>query len=95
MTTNKRQRLRVDLGDWDGNTAYAKYDNFSIGSYQEKYQLASVGRYLGTAGRKLNSVRFATFGVVIQCLRPGVFSGNFSLFRGIMTLNSSCHRRRR
>jgi len=53
MTSDKRQRLRVDLAKWEGATAYAKYDNFKIESFQEKYRLASLGRYLGTAGMHL------------------------------------------
>jgi len=46
-----RQRLRVDLTDWEGNTKYATYDNFKVGSAQEKYKLASRGAYNGTAGQ--------------------------------------------
>jgi len=50
LTSGKRQRLRVDLGDWEGNTAYAEYNNFTVGSAADKYRLASVGTYTGTAG---------------------------------------------
>ena len=50
MTSDKRQRLRVDLADFEGNSSYAKYDNFVVGSAQEKYKLASLGAYSGTAG---------------------------------------------
>ena len=49
MTADTRQRLRVDLADWEGNTKYAEYDNFTVGSAQEKYKLASLGTYHGTA----------------------------------------------
>ena len=51
MTSDKRQRLRVDLADFEGNTSYAEFDNFTVGSASEKYVLASLGRYTGTAGR--------------------------------------------
>ena len=51
MTSDRRQRLRVDLTDWEGNTAYASYDNFKVGSALEKYKLASLGAYKGTAGQ--------------------------------------------
>ena len=51
MTSDTRQRLRVDLADWKGNTAYAEYDNFMVGSAQEKHKLASLGTYKGTAGQ--------------------------------------------
>ena len=51
MTSDGRQRLLVDLADWEGNTTYAEYDNFTVGSAQEKYKLASLGAYKGTAGQ--------------------------------------------
>ena len=51
MTSNTRQRLRVDLADWEGNTAYAEYDNFTVGSELTKYRLVSLGEYNGTAGQ--------------------------------------------
>ena len=50
LTSDKRQRLRVDIVDWDGKTVYAEYDNFKVGSAEEKYKLASIGTYSGTAG---------------------------------------------
>ena len=54
LTSDKRQRLRVDLGDFEGNTAYAEYDNFTVGSAIDKYRLSSIGNYTGTAGRLWN-----------------------------------------
>jgi len=51
MTSGKRQQLRVELGDWEGGSSYAKYDNFRVDSERNKYKLASVGKYTGTAGR--------------------------------------------
>jgi len=51
MTSDTRQRLRVDLADWEGNTSYVEYDNFMVGSVQEEYRLASLGTYNGTAGQ--------------------------------------------
>jgi len=52
MTSNTRQRLRVDLADFGGDTAYAEYDNFTVESEQEKYRLESLGTYRGTAGQQ-------------------------------------------
>jgi len=49
MTYDKRQQLRVDLADFEGNSAYAEYDNFTVGSAQAKYTLVSLGTFNGTA----------------------------------------------
>jgi len=51
LTSDKRQVLRVDLADWENNTAFAVYDNFVVASDQEKYKLVSIGTYSGTAGQ--------------------------------------------
>ena len=50
LTSGKRQRLRVDLTDFEGNSRYAEYDNFKVGSASDKYKLSSLGTYSGTAG---------------------------------------------
>jgi len=50
MTSDIRQRLRVDLAGFEGNTAYAEYDNFIVDSMREKYSFMSLGTYRGTAG---------------------------------------------
>jgi len=50
MTSDKPQRLRVDLADFEGGTRYAEYDYFSLGSPSERYRLATLGTYIGTAG---------------------------------------------
>jgi len=51
LTSDKRQRLRVDLGDFEGNTSYAEYDNFVVDSAKAKYRLDALGTYNGTAGQ--------------------------------------------
>jgi len=50
MTSGKRQVLRIDMADWEGNKRYAEYDNFKVGSEQEKYKLHSMGKHTGTVG---------------------------------------------
>jgi len=50
LTSDKRQRLRVDLADFEGNSAYAEYDDFMVDSFRDKYRLVSLGTYRGTAG---------------------------------------------
>ncbi|XP_046861606.1 fibrinogen C domain-containing protein 1-like [Xenia sp. Carnegie-2017] len=62
LTSAKRNKLRVDLGDWSGNKAYAKYDYFAVKNENKKYQL-SLGKYSGTAGDSLSyhkSMAFST-----------------------------------
>jgi Fibrinogen beta and gamma chains, C-terminal globular domain len=50
FTSSKRYRLRIDLTDWEGQSAYAEYDNFVVGNASDKYKLISLGTYRGTAG---------------------------------------------
>ena len=49
LTQEEANTLRVDLGDFDGNTSYAQYSTFSVGDSTTKYNL-TVGGYSGTAG---------------------------------------------
>jgi ficolin len=51
LTSNTRQVLRVELGDWEGNTRYAEYDNFRVAGASSKYNMTSLGAYSGTAGQ--------------------------------------------
>ena len=44
--TNTKNRLRVDLEDTTGKTAYAEYDMFPVTSERTKYQL-NLGTYSG------------------------------------------------
>ena len=49
LTKEVSNTLRVDLGDFEGNTAYANYSTFSISDGSTEYIL-TVGGYSGTAG---------------------------------------------
>ena len=53
LTSQKRQVLHVDLGDWEGNTAWAEYDDFKVGNEATKYKLISLGEYSGDAGESV------------------------------------------
>ena len=46
LTNSERYRLRVDLEDTKGKTAYAVYDHIAVTSERTKYQL-SLGAYSG------------------------------------------------
>lgn len=50
-TRNRYFKLRVDLDDFNNNSRYAVYDNFTIGSPANAYKLTSLGKYNGTAGK--------------------------------------------
>ena len=52
LTVSSSNKLRVDLEDIHGHTAFAEYSSFSVGSEREKYQL-SLESYSG----KLFSVK--------------------------------------
>ena len=57
-------QLRVDLADWEGNTAFAKYDQFTVGAEESDYTLSVSGyQSASTVGDSLkyqNGQRFST-----------------------------------
>ena len=63
LTAARPRSLRVEVEDWNGVKAYAKYGKFNIGDEQAKYRL-EVGSYSGTAGDSLisyqNNMAFST-----------------------------------
>ena len=62
LTASRTSSLRVELQDWSGGKAYAKYGSFYIGDEQAQYRL-KVGSYSGTAGDSLayhNNMAFTT-----------------------------------
>ncbi|KAL9989408.1 hypothetical protein ACROYT_G003955 [Oculina patagonica] len=58
--TVSSNKLRVDLEDIHGNTAFAEYSSFSVASERAKYQL-NLGSYSGTAGDSLAYHRGSAF----------------------------------
>jgi len=49
MTGARQYKLRIELGDWAGNTRYAEYSLFKVSDSSDKYRL-SLGTYSGNAG---------------------------------------------
>ena len=63
LTKEQSNTLRVDLGDFDGNTTYAQYTTFSIDDSTTEYNLTVGGYSAGTAGDSLayhNGRKFST-----------------------------------
>ena len=50
LTSDDNSMLRVDLEDFEGNTAYAEYNKFGVMSENDKYKLI-VGSYSGDSLR--------------------------------------------
>ncbi|KAI8489059.1 Angiopoietin 4 [Branchiostoma belcheri] len=62
LTSQKNYTLRVDLGDWGGETRYATYSSFRVSGESDQYRL-TVSGYNGTAGDSMfysNGQRFST-----------------------------------
>ena len=60
--TQRKQMLRIDLADFEGNTRYAKYSTFTVGSESSRYVM-QCGKYDGNAGDSLsyhNNTKFST-----------------------------------
>ena len=52
ITSQGHYELKFDLQDFEGNTTYALYDNFSLSSEEDYFRL-SIGNYSGNAGSSL------------------------------------------
>ncbi|XP_045184613.2 fibroleukin-like [Mercenaria mercenaria] len=63
LTSSGDHELRIDMEDFDGNKAYAKYSKFMVYPEEDKYKL-EVSGYSGNAGDSLeyhNGMAFTTF----------------------------------
>uniref|UniRef100_A0A3P9HFT6 Fibrinogen C-terminal domain-containing protein n=1 Tax=Oryzias latipes TaxID=8090 RepID=A0A3P9HFT6_ORYLA len=64
LCLRKKYELLVDMEDFEGNKAYARYSSFSIGPEDEGYKLEVTGFTDGGAGDALNNhngMKFTTF----------------------------------
>ena len=79
--TKSQSKLRVDLEDFDGNTAYADYKMFLVANESKKYQL-SVETYSGKLFEANKSNSFDQ----IYLADGGVFGQNLEVFRSFVFL---------
>ncbi|KAK7491088.1 hypothetical protein BaRGS_00017652 [Batillaria attramentaria] len=63
LTSSDQCTVRVDLADWNGNTAYAKYTTFYTDGPDKNYVL-HVGGYSGTAGDSFSFQNNSPFSTV-------------------------------
>ncbi|XP_034040512.1 angiopoietin-2a isoform X2 [Thalassophryne amazonica] len=54
LTNKQPYKLRIHLSDWEGNSGYSEYDQFSLDSEAQNYRIHLKG-YSGTAG-KISSI---------------------------------------
>ncbi|XP_034057638.1 angiopoietin-2a [Gymnodraco acuticeps] len=54
MTTQQSYKLRIQLSDWEGNSEFSQYDQFSLDSEAQNYRIHLKG-FSGTAG-KISSI---------------------------------------
>ncbi|KAM7436878.1 hypothetical protein ABFA07_013386 [Porites harrisoni] len=88
LTVSGSYKLRVDLEDLQGSTAFAEYSSFAVTSERVKYKL-SLGSYSGTAGDSLNEHRGQPF--TTKDRDNDSNSGNCAvLYKGAWWYNS-CH----
>lgn len=54
LTAQQSYKLRIELSDWEGNSGFAQYEQFSLDSEAQNYRIHLKG-YSGTAG-KISSI---------------------------------------
>ncbi|XP_062130923.1 fibroleukin-like [Drosophila sulfurigaster albostrigata] len=71
ITSHQRHELYVHIVDFDGIAHYAKYDNFVVGSRQEKGVLRSLGHYSGDANDMMRLNEGKAFSVATKAYKNG------------------------
>lgn len=64
MTKAEQQELYIHMEDFEGQTRFAKYDNFQVGSEEESYALKSLGSFEGNVSDQLRlneGQKFSTY----------------------------------
>jgi len=50
LTSSQQYGLRIELGDWSGDTRWAEYSLFRVADSIDRYRLTQLGTYSGNAG---------------------------------------------
>ncbi|XP_060555530.1 angiopoietin-related protein 7-like [Ruditapes philippinarum] len=89
LTEHGNHELRIDMEDFEGNKAYAKYSHFKVHGEVDKYRL-EVSGYSGSAGDSLIRHNKMAFSTVDRDNDP--YTGNCAKdYRGAWWYYSSCH----
>ncbi|XP_060555533.1 ficolin-1-like [Ruditapes philippinarum] len=89
LTEHGNHEIRIDMEDFEGNKAYAKYSHFKVHGEVDKYRL-EVSGYSGNAGDSLSSHNKMAFSTVDRDNDP--YTGNCAKdYRGAWWYFSGCH----
>lgn len=89
LTSAGFNELRIDMEDFEGNRAYAKYSKFHIKSESDNYALEISG-YSGNAGDSLNAHNGSQFSTTDR--DNDQYSGSCSIiYRGAWWFTPGCH----
>ncbi|XP_060555531.1 fibrinogen-like protein 1 [Ruditapes philippinarum] len=89
LTEHGNHELRIDMEDFEGNKAYAKYSHFKVYGENDKYSL-EVSGYSGNAGDSLIYHNEMAFSTVDRDNDP--YLGNCAKkYRGAWWFASGCH----
>ncbi|KAH8371771.1 hypothetical protein KR093_008812, partial [Drosophila rubida] len=75
VTISRPHELYVELVDFENRLFHARYDDFLVGSVEEKYALKSLGAYSGNAGDALRFNLYDAFSTY-DSDNDGWFRGN-------------------
>ena len=84
LTASASQNLRVDMEDFEGGSAYARYTTFTVANATDSYRLLVSG-YSGTAGEALgynSGARFTTKDRDNDTTRPSNLINCATFFKG-------------
>ncbi|XP_034481349.1 fibrinogen-like protein 1 isoform X2 [Drosophila innubila] len=70
ITTYQQHELYIHMVNHNMKTRFAQYNNFVVGSVDEKYELKSLGSYKGDAGDEMRACEKSVFSVYYGLWNP-------------------------